>query len=74
MENMFKENQIRMRNRRIEQQRKIKKEQIKENVLFTIIAGFILVATFMLLGNLNNKTVNDCMNAGNNRSYCEHAL
>ena len=63
-----------VRNRLEEQRRRNKKAQIKENVLFGIVAGFILVATCMLLANMNNKQMNDCMNAGHSVSYCERGL
>ena len=61
MEEMFKENQLRIRNKKKEQLKKIKKEQAKENILFTFILGFICVATIMLLCNMNNKQTNNCI-------------
>ena len=74
MEEMFKENQLRIRNKKKEQLKKIKKEQAKENILFTFILGFICVATIMLLCNMNNKQTNNCIKAGHSQTYCERGL
>lgn len=74
MEERFKLNQIKMRNRRQEQLKRLKREERKENILFGIVAGFIIIATMMLLMNMNNDFVNDCVKAGNTKQYCEKGL
>lgn len=45
---------------RKELEQQIKKEQIKEWVLFTFIVTFILMLTFYILNNQYNKAVDKC--------------
>lgn len=74
MKEMLYENKMKMRSK-LEQQRKLqKKQERKENLLFVFVGGFICVATIMLLCNMNNKQINNCMEAGHSQSYCERGL
>ena len=70
LQEVLKENKENYR-KRLEQQRKqAKKENIKEWVLFSIIASFILFISFSLLNNMNEKNMNNCMALGYSENVC----
>lgn len=74
MEMMLKENKERTREMIQSRERAIKREQIKENILFGFIATFIMVITFMLLNSLNNTSYKKCMEKNNNVSICQEVF
>ncbi len=57
-----------------EQIRLQKKEERKEKILAIIIGTFIIISTLLLLNNVNDDFMNDCMEAGHSASYCERGL
>jgi Trk-type K+ transport system membrane component len=71
MEMMFKENKERTREMIQSRKRAIKREQAKENILFTIIAIFILTITCLLLNSLNENSYKNCMEKNNNDNFCQ---
>lgn len=76
LQEVLEENKTRVRkNKYLELQRKqLKKENKKETILTMFIGAFILVATIMLLCNLNNKFIDDCTKSGHSKTYCERGL
>lgn len=74
MQEMLYENKMKVRSRLEQQRKRLRKERIKESILFTFVEVFILVATLLLLNNMNNKSMNDCKAAGHSQSYCERGL
>ena len=60
------------RSRALEMQRKrMKKEQRKENMILIITAAIIIGLCFITLSKLNDKDINNCINAGHTKQYCE---
>lgn len=62
----FKSNQARMR----EQIKKIKREQKKEEILFGIIAVFIVIMTCTLLYKTDKEFMDGCTSKGYSENYC----
>lgn len=71
MEMMFKENKENTREKIQAKKRALKRHQIKENILFTIIAIFILTITCLLLNSLNENSYKNCMEKNNNDNFCQ---
>lgn len=74
LQEVLKENKENFRKKLELQREKDKKEQIKENILFLLIAFFIMIITIVNLININNNFMNDCMSAGHSQQYCERGL
>lgn len=74
MQEVLRENKENYR-RKLEQQRKQAKiENIKEWILFSIIATFILTISFILLNNMTEKNINNCQLLGYDKNVCEFNL
>lgn len=63
------------RSRALEMQRKrMKKEQRIENIINGITLALVIGLTILLVMiyiKLNNEDINNCINAGNTKQYCE---
>lgn len=70
----FKENQERARLQNIERQKRLKKEMLKEKILMSLVAIYVIATVGFLLDYINVKAVNSCMGAGNNKAYCEEVV
>lgn len=73
-EEVLKENQEKMRNKKREEIKIIKKERTKETILTIFIGVFIVSTTLFILEKLDNKTIEDCTNAGHSQYYCEKGI
>jgi len=63
------------RNRALEQQRKrMKKERRKENIILGVVAVIVIALCITIIGKLNEKDMNNCINAGHSKNYCERGL
>ena len=81
MKEAFRESREKTRERRsraLEQQRlRAKKEKRIETIMTFSIIGFILAVTLMILtmySRLTEKDINNCINAGHTRTYCEKGV
>lgn len=73
-EEVLKENQEKMRTKRKEEIKRMKREKTKETILTIFIGLFIVSTTLFILNNLDNKMIEDCMNAGHSQYYCEKGI
>lgn len=74
LQEVLNENKMRTQQRKIEEIKRLKREQRKEIILTSLIALFILVVSTMLMYTTDKDFVNDCMEAGHTKSYCEKCM
>lgn len=73
-EEVLKENQEKTRNKIKEEIKRMKREKIKETILTIFIGLFIFSTTSFILIKLDNKMIEDCINAGHSQYYCEKGI
>lgn len=71
MEMVLKENKENTREKIQAKKRALKRHQIKENILFGIVAIFIIITTCILLNSLNETNYKRCMEKNNNTDFCQ---
>lgn len=74
MEEAFRDSRERRRAYLEAQMKFEKKRKTKETILFGFIATAIIVMMTMLIGYMNQCSLNDCMSAGHSKNYCEKGL
>lgn len=74
LEEVLKENKMKIRKEKIEEMRKKEIEQKKDTLIFLLVAGTIITLTILLLINMNNRQMNNCIKAGHSQNYCERGL
>lgn len=74
MQEMLRENKERIRNQKIEEIKRLKREQKKERILTVIIGTFIMFLTITVLNNIDKDMMNDCTSAGHSQTYCERGI
>ena len=77
MQEAIKENKYRMRKQFELQQRAIKKQQKKEQLLTFFIATFIVVITITVIAlsnKLTNNAISKCVEKGYSANYCSTKL
>ena len=55
----------------IEQRKRIKKQQRKENIILGVVIIIGLILCGIWLSKLHNSDMNNCINAGHTKEYCE---
>ena len=73
-EEVLKENQEKMRTKRKEEIKRMKREKTKETILTIFIGLFIVSTTLFILSKIDNKMIEDCINAGHSQYYCEKGI
>ena len=58
----------------IEQRKRLKREKRKENIILGVVAVIVIALCITIIGKLNEKDMNNCINAGHSKTYCERGL
>lgn len=54
-----------------EQRKRMKKQQRKENIILGVVIIIGLILCGIWLSKINNNDLNNCINAGHTKEYCE---
>lgn len=55
----------------IEQRKRMKKQERKENIILGIVIIITLALCIIGVSKLHNNDMNNCINAGHSKEYCE---
>ena len=55
----------------IEQRKRMKRQQRKENIILGVVIIIGLILCGIWLSKLHNNDINNCINAGHTKEYCE---
>lgn len=76
-EKALEKNRTRYQARILKEIEQKKKQEKKEWIIFTFVALFIIIITFLLLNSMNkdfDETFKKCLNEGHSSNYCARTI